>query len=451
MPCTKTNPIAAPDSNEQQARDAQRASDECFMREALAEAAKGEGRTRPNPPVGAVIVKDGEIIARGHHEFAGGPHAEINALNALNEQNALAAQNAPSPSPALPAPPSLCVSAPLRLCVKKTLPSTSTSAPVSSPLSLSASPSAAGATIYITLEPCSTTGRTGPCTSAIIAAGITRAVIACEDANPAHRGAGLRILRDAGIETTTGVCEPEAREQLAPFFKHISSGLPFLTLKMAQTLDGAIADHCGASKWITSKESRAHVHETLRAKADCVLVGSGTVLADDPTLLRADGTGFRAVLDSRATIPLDAKIYADGHATQTILFTTDAAARAAPEKLAAIRASGAAIEMWQSTDTAPRTQPIPLDFVLRRLGARGMLRVLCEGGAALASSIINADLADELLLFIAPTILGAGSKRVFGAFPFDLPTAPRFEIASTSKIGADLLLRCLPQRHQTNS
>ena len=386
--------------------------DESFMREALAEAAKGEGRTRPNPPVGAVIVRNNEVIARGHHEFAGGPHAEINALNALA---ALATSHAP---------PSLCVSAPLRLCVKKT------------------PPSAAGATIYVTLEPCSTTGRTGPCTAAIIAAGITRVVIACEDANPAHRGAGLRILRDAGIETVSGICENEAREMLAPFFKHISTGLPFLTLKMAQSLDGAIADHCGVSKWITSEESRAHV-KTLRDKADCVLVGSGTVLADNPSLLRADNTGLRAILDSRATIPLTAKIYTDGHAAQTIVFVSDAAP---PEKIAAIRATGAAIEVWQSTDTAPRSQPIPLDFVMQRLGSLGILRVLCEGGAALASSIINADLADELLLFIAPTILGAGSKRTFGAFPFDLPTAPRFEIASTRKIGADILLRCLPQR-----
>ena len=241
-------------------------TDEFFMREALAEAAKGLGRTMPNPPVGAVVVNDGLIIGRGHHEFAGGPHAETNAL---------------------------------RNCkIAKTFDST----------------------LYVTLEPCSTLGRTPPCTDAIIKAGITRVVVACEDDNPKHRGAGIRMLREAGIEAVCGVCEAEAREMLAPFFKHVKTGLPYLTLKMAQSLDGGIADHCGVSKWITCGESRAYVKNVLRMKCDAVMVGSGTVIADNPSLLRPDGTGLRVVLEGTRKVPESAKIFTDGHEKQTLVF-----------------------------------------------------------------------------------------------------------------------------------
>ena len=328
-------------------------TDETFMREALAEAAKGEGRTHPNPPVGAVAVCDGAVIGRGHHEFAGGPHAEINALRDAGN--------------------------------------------------------CAGATLYVTLEPCSTHGKTPPCTDAIIKAGIGRVVVACEDANPKHRGEGLRILREAGIDVVSGICEAEARKMLAPFFKHVTTGLPYLTLKIAQSLDGAIADHCGVSKWITCAESRAFAKNELRRKCDAVMVGSGTILADDPSLLRPDGSGLRVVLDGRGRVPKSARIFTDGHAAQTLVF-----------------ADG-------------------LQAALRHLGKAGVTHVLCEGGAALVSSIINARMADELFVFIAPVILGADAKRSFGAYPFDLPTAPYHKIAETKQIGTDLLVRLYPE------
>lgn len=205
------------------------------MREALKEAALGEGGTRPNPPVGCLIVKEGEVIARGHHQFAGGPHAEVSALASLNGADVT------------------------------------------------------DATLYVTLEPCSTYGRTPPCTDAIIQSGIKRVVVALSDVNPKHAGRGLNLLWKAGIDVVTEVCWQESLDMLRPFFKLVTQKKPYVSLKMAQSFDGGIADHAGQSKWISSAESRAHVRE-LRKKADIVIVGCGTVVADDPSLLR-DGSG----------------------------------------------------------------------------------------------------------------------------------------------------------------
>lgn len=367
------------------------------MGEALREAALGAGGTRPNPPVGCVVVRDGKIIGRGHHEFAGGPHAEAAAIASLNGADA------------------------------------------------------SGAVLYVTLEPCSTHGRTPPCTEAILRSGIRRVVVASVDANPDHRGRGIKILESSGIEVACGVCKREADDMLAPFFKWITTKRPYVSLKMAQSLDGAIADHAGQSKWITGPESRTHVGE-LRSRADVVLVGCGTVLADDPSLLRPDREagckglpGMRAVLDSTGRIPLSARIFADGHALQTLYVTTESADAAHRD---AVSATGATVLLLPTEfpPTEPVKDPlISLEALLKRLGEAGYLHVLCEGGARLASSFINARLVDELLLFTAPVILGAGATRVFGAFPFDLPTAPRFRIDSSCRYGDDILLRAFPK------
>lgn len=368
-----------------------------WMREAIAEARLGEGGTRPNPPVGAVLVKDGREVSRGHHARAGGPHAEVAALAA--------------------APPG----------------------------------AARGATLYVTLEPCCTAGRVGPCTEAILAAGVSRVVAAVADENPRHAGRGFAALRAAGVEVAEGVCAAEARPLVEAFFKHVRTGLPWVGLKMAQSLDGAIADHAGVSKWISGPESRAAV-DAMRRRADVVFVGAGTALADDPSLRRrgvppdfAGLPGRRCVLDALGRVPPTAQIFADGHADETIVATSSLCQ---PERRRAWEAAGA--EVWELPLLFPPgsqgARPPALDpgALLARFGAAGFLRALCEGGAGLASSLLAAGLVDELSLFVAPTVLGEGSLRTFGAVPFDLPTAPRFRFAAMERTGADLLLRLRP-------
>lgn len=371
-------------------------SDVFWMRKALEEATLGEGGTRPNPPVGCLIVRDGQVIGRGHHQFAGGPHAEVAALASLGAAEL------------------------------------------------------SDATMYITLEPCSTHGRTPPCTDAIIRSGIKRVVAALSDVNPKHAGCGFNLLQKAGIDVVTEVCWHDARRMLEPFFKFITEKRPYVTLKMAQSFDGGITDHAGCSKWITGVEARSYVRN-LRQKADLVLVGSGTITADDSSLLRAPSvegylglSGLRGVLDSSGRVSLTAKLFTDGHADQTFYFTTEAC----PEKRRLkIERTGAKVVVLPTDFPFQSRKPvISLEALLCKLGELGIMHVLCEGGAKLASSFIKTGLADELLLFIAPVVLGRSSKRVFGQFPFDLSTAPRFSIDTVDRFGTDLLVRALPQK-----
>ena len=366
--------------------------DDRWMGEALAEARLGEGGTRPNPPVGAVLVRDGRIVARGHHVRAGGPHAEAACLAAAPEG------------------------------------------------------AARGATMFVTLEPCSTRGRVGPCTEALLAAGVARVVVAATDLNPRHAGRGLALLREAGVEVREGVRRAEAEAMLEPFFKHVRTGLPWVTLKMAQSLDGGIADHAGVSKWITGPEARAEVG-AMRRRADVVLVGSGTVLADDPSLLRPEPgeglPGLRCVLDARGRVPPTARIFTDGHADLTVVATS---ARCPAERAEGWRAAGARVWTLPTVfpDGAQAEPALDLRALLRRLGDEGAMHVLCEGGAALASSLVSESLFDELDLFVAPLVLGAGARRTFGAVPFDLPSAPRLRLVAEERFGADVRLRLRP-------
>jgi len=364
---------------------ARMAADRRWMRRALREAQRASGQTRPNPPVGALLVRGERLLATGYHHAAGAPHAEAEAFDACAENPA-------------------------------------------------------GATLYVTLEPCSTTGRRPPCTERILASGVRRVVVGTRDPNPAHAGRGLEILRAAGIEVVEGLLADAAAELIAPFGKWIMTGQPFVTLKMAQSLDGAINDFAGRSQWITGPAARRAVQQ-LRRRADAVLVGVGTVLADDPSLLcRLPGASDalqRLVVDSRGRTPATAQILQDGAAERTVIATT----AACPE---AVRRSWLAAggRVW----TLPQTPAGQVDLaaLLQKAGQAGWLHLLCEGGATLAGALVEARLVDELQLFVAPLVLGARRSNSFGMPEFALDAAPRFALVKQQRQGGDLRLILRP-------
>lgn len=336
-------------------------TDEEWMAEALALAREGEGLTRPNPPVGAVVIKNGERIGSGHHKKAGGPHAEVNALR-------------------------------------------------------DAGSAARGATLHVTLEPCSSFGRTPPCTDAILRAGIHRVVVGCPDPNPEHAGRGLTLLRDRGIDVRSGVLRNEAEALIEPFATRLLRGRPFVTLKMAMTLDGRIADESHESKWITGPAARDHVQD-LRRRADAILVGANTVLYDNPSLLPRPRNGrapFRVVLDRRRRVPADSAIFTDAQSKQTLHYTD-------PE------------------------QALP-DIFADLAKRHHVMHLLCEGGGQLAASLAHAKLVDEYHFFIAPKFLGAYGIPVLGGPGWPLADAPPLTFLRHAKFGDDLLIIARPQK-----
>ena len=321
-------------------------ADERWLSRATLLALRGVALAHPNPIVGAVIVKNGRLIVEGFHEYDKFDHAEIVAL-------------------------------------KK------------------AGPNARGATLYVNLEPCCTTGRTGPCTKAIIAAGIKRVVASMEDPNPAVAGKGFAQLRRAGIQVTTGIHDAAARELNEDFAKHIRTGVPFVTLKTALTLDGQISSRSGSTTLITGKASHDAV-QRLRHSADALLTGIGTILADDSRM--TDRTGaprrrklLRVVADSRLRIPLKSKLVksADG---DLMIFT--AQSLDSPKARALLRA-GAEIVRVKS-----KRGHVDLRALLRELGKRQMVNVLLEAGAELNGAALEAGLVDKMILFYAPKIMG---------------------------------------------
>ena len=358
--------------------------DESYMREALRIAEYARGRTSPNPLVGAVIVRDGTIVASGWHRAAGEPHAEIHALRMAGEL-------------------------------------------------------ARGATLYVTLEPCAHHGRTGPCAEAVIAAGLARVVVALSDPNPLVAGRGIHLLTAAGIEVTTGVCEDEARRQNEIFLKWVTTKRPFVTLKTAMTLDGKIASHTGASRWITGAAARARVH-AYRNEYDAILVGIGTVLADDPSLTTRleHGTGknpLRIVLDSEARTPLDAKLVADG-AAPTIIVVSE---RADHRRVNLLRACGAEV-------VTLGTQRVDIAALLDYLGAREITSLFVEGGAAVNWSLLAGGSVDKVHAFIAPMLMGGETaKTPIGGTGFDSPqTALRLHDMTVEQVGTDILVTGYP-------
>jgi len=320
------------------------------MRRALRLAARARGKTAPNPLVGAVVaLPAGEIVGEGYHHALGRPHAEVEALRAAGE-------------------------------------------------------AARGATLYVTLEPCAHQGRTPPCVDAILAAGVRRVVAAHADPFPQVAGEGFRRLRAAGVEVEVGLLAGEARALNEAYLKALGTGLPFVTLKMACSLDGRIATRTGDSRWVTGEPARRFVHR-LRREHDAVLVGAGTWRRDDPLLtcrLRGGRNPLRVLLDARAELPATSRIYSTMGETATVL----AVGPDAPEaRVASLRAAGAAVERV----AVRRDGRLDVEALLRRLVERGAHSVLCEGGAELAGSLIESRLVDRVMFFFAPKIVGGRS------------------------------------------
>lgn len=351
--------------------------DEAWMDRALAEGAKG--RPSPNPHVGAALVKSGEVIAVGHHERAGEDHAELIAIAAAGAK-------------------------------------------------------AAGATLYVTLEPCNHHGRTPPCTEAIIAAKVERVVIGCHDPNPHVAGGGVERLRSAGIEVTEGVRQVEAARLIAPWSKFVTREVPHVSLKLAMSLDGRIATRTGASKWVTGPEARARVH-ALRSQHDAVAVGIGTALADDPRLTVRDAGGdspVRVVFDTKLRLPRSARLVETATQVPTwIVCSTDAEA-ATEEEL-----TSRGVEVLRAPASAEGRIDMPQ--AMRLLASRGIVTVMFEGGAELAGSILASKLADELHVFIAPTLLGPRGRpgAVDWAGPGTPADAPYIHEPQWELVGSD--------------
>lgn len=356
-----------------------------WMQQALALARRGEGLTRPNPPVGAVLVKNGRAIGRGWHKKAGSPHAEILALR-------------------------------------------------------EAGPAAKGSTLYVTLEPCSTFGRTPPCSNAILQAGVKRVVAGSTDPNPQNARKGLRQLRRAGVQTAVGACQAETDAIIVPFACLMRHHRPYFTLKLGLSLDGRIADARHRSRWITGPKARTAVQEMRRA-SDAILVGAGTVRHDNPSLWPRPDRGrnpWRIVVVRQGPLPLASQLFTDAHAHRTIV----AAPRGwQPPCAAAIRRTGARVL------ELPRTRFWA--SLAGELAALGLLRVLCEGGGILAGELIKAGLVDELNVFLSPMLIG-GPVGAIGDSRWPLLQAPEFTLFESRRAGKDLFLRLFPLPKETS-
>jgi len=361
--------------------------DERFMREALELAARGRGLVSPNPLVGAVVVSDGEIVGRGWHEGPGTPHAEAVALREAADRST-------------------------------------------------------GATLYTSLEPCDHYGRTPPCTQAILDAGIARVVSAVVDPNPVVHGRGIDRLRAAGLEVRDGIAKENAARLNEAFFRHVAAGLPFVTLKMAATLDGKVAARDGSSRWITGEEARADVHR-LRAASDAIVVGAGTVLADDPSLtVRHPGYRGRPVLrvvaDARGRVPAGSRIFSDD--APTLVATTQLAP---VDRADAWRAARAEVVVYDAVDGL-----VALAELWADLGKRSVQGVLLEGGPTLAWSAVGAGLVDKLVLYLAPKLVGgSGAPGVLeGGGVGGIADAIEMEIVDIERVGADVRVEAYVHR-----
>lgn len=357
-------------------------ADARFMAGALALARRGLGRVAPNPAVGCVLVKAGRVVGRGWTQEGGRPHAETEALDR-------------------------------------------------------AGPAAKGGTAYVTLEPCAHHGKTSPCAEALIKAGVTRVVVALEDPDPRVSGRGIAMLREAGVEVSLGVGRDEAAALNRGFFLKVEEGRPLFTLKLATTLDGRIATHSGESQWITGEPARLRAH-LLRAEHDAVLIGALTALADNPMLTcRLPGleraTPLRIVLDGRLRLPLTHDLVASAKTVPTLLVTLP---HAEHRRLRAYEEAGVeAIAIEPDDGGRP-----DVTALAKALGARGVTRVLIEGGATVAAAFLRADLVDRLEWFRAATLIGGDGVPATAPFGIDrLADAPGFSRTGLIDLGGDVL------------
>ncbi|MBU0508173.1 bifunctional diaminohydroxyphosphoribosylaminopyrimidine deaminase/5-amino-6-(5-phosphoribosylamino)uracil reductase RibD [bacterium] len=362
--------------------DARRRSDERFMRMALREAVKGRGFTSPNPMVGAVAVKDGQVLGKACHRRFGGEHAEIALIRALSSDEAR------------------------------------------------------DATIYVNLEPCCHVGKTPPCTDALIRARVARVVIGHEDPNPLVQGRGIRQLREAGIEVETGVIESEAREVNAPFLTYITEGRPWILLKVAQSLDGRIALANGQSRWITGERSRKEVHR-LRAELDAVMVGSQTVIEDNPELTVRHIRGrnpLRIIVDSLLRIHPDARVLHQADAGRTWILTTP---EASLKNRRRIEETGATL----LDCPAGADGKVDLREAMRLLAQHGITSLFVEGGGTLHASFIRAGLCDRFIVAMAAILIGSDGKPAIWELELtDLAEAPSFRLSRTRRFDEDIWL-----------
>ncbi len=357
--------------------------DEQYMHMALRLAAKAKGRTSPNPMVGAVVVKDGRVISRGYHRKAGEPHAEAIALKKAGR-------------------------------------------------------TARGATLYVTLEPCShTKKRTPPCTPLVIQSGVKRVVVGMVDPNPHVSGGGIKAIKTAGIEVVTGVLEAEARKLNEAFIKHVTTKkLPFVTLKIAQTLDGKIATSSGESRWITGEKARQAGHR-LRDECDAILVGINTVLKDNPSLTTRIPKGrdpVRVVVDSSLRIPFDAKILTQKSNAKTIVATLPGASK---NKIKKLQDAGA-----QALTVKGAHGRVDLRDLMKKLGKQGIMSVVIEGGAEINAAALKGGLVDKVVMFLAPLLMtGTNSLcSIGGSSPAKLRQALKLRNVSAKFIGEDLMV-----------
>jgi diaminohydroxyphosphoribosylaminopyrimidine deaminase / 5-amino-6-(5-phosphoribosylamino)uracil reductase len=358
-------------------QNSQQSIDDAWMARAILLAHRGVAQTHPNPMVGAIIVKNDHAVGEGFHTYAGRKHAEIIAIEQARGD-------------------------------------------------------ARGATLYLNLEPCCHTGRTGPCTQSIIESGIKRVVAAMPDPNPKVAGRGLRALRKAGVEVITGIRESDARRLNEPFAKWIQTGLPFVTLKTALTLDGQIAAPGGSTTWITSPESREEVHR-LRHTSDALLTGIGTVLADDPRMTDRSGLPrrrplLRVIVDSKLRMPARSEIAKSAN-NDVLLFTTRSQASAKAAQFAKLGIDIVRVH--------PSKGHADLRAVLRELGRREILSVILEAGSELNGAMLDTGLVDKMILFYAPRLLGQVTVPVARRRPRPLARIPILQHLALHRFGPD--------------
>ncbi len=354
--------------------------EEDYMKQALRLARRGLGKTSPNPMVGAVIVKDNRIIGQGYHRHFGGKHAEVNAIENARED-------------------------------------------------------VGGATMYVSLEPCCHYGKTPPCVDAVIKNNIGKVVIGTLDPHPEMNGRSVEILKRQGIETSVGMLEKECCSLNEVYFKYITTGVPLVTVKFAQTLDGRIATADGNSQWISSPTSQRLAHK-LRSHNDAVMAGVGTVLVDNPQLTARLVRGrnpSRVILDSRLRVPLDAKVLSNQELAPTIIATTPTADN---EGVAALRRMGIEV-LIVSQDESGR---VDLKKLLKTLGKREISSVLVEGGAETITSFLRLNLADRLVAIVAPKLLGKGIEAVGNLNITDVNKALKLSFERVYRSGEDIVV-----------